>query len=364
MQITTITINNFRCFSQVTFNLSSKFVLISGDNGAGKTSLLEAIHYLCYLRSFRANSPKELVQFGKNHFFIKITCVNQGEENHIQVGYTGNDRLVKINAVAVSSYKELLDYYRVITLQEDDLNLIKGGPEVRRAFIDQHIVFFDHSFLEIIKRYKVVLNNRNSLLKDGFVKNNAESHKIWTEQLWTLSRIIQEKRVQALQQLQEKVNALIALYFNNEVIIDFVYQYTRMNSDDSFENFHLNFQQKLYADEYRYGRSLFGAHLDNFLISFKNQKSREFSSRGQQKLIVTLLKIAQIELLKIAKGASLFLLDDFMTDFDERRAKAFVPIFEQLSGQIVMTSPLNKSYWGDYLQSRGVEMILLPPPLP
>lgn len=359
MQLKSITIKNFRCFADLTLNFDNKFVLISGNNGTGKTSLLEAIHYLCYLRSFRTHSPRELVRFEQDHFFIKASCVNNSEENQIQVGFTGKNRLVKINTKAISSYKELLDHYRVITLTEDDLNLIKDGPEIRRSFIDQQLVLYEPSFMEIIRKFRLVLNNRNSLLKSGRASSQRDSHNLWTEQLWNLSCIIQHKRMSILAELEDKVNKFASDYFGKEITIGLRYRPKKMDRPyKTFEEFDKHFTP-FYQEEIRYGRSLFGAHLDDFVINFKDKKSRLFASRGQQKLIVSLLKIAQVTFLASRRGPSLFLLDDFMTDLDENRAQLFLPILDNLEGQVFFTSPLKKGHMDSLLSQKGAQKVLL-----
>ena len=94
-------LKNFRCFDHISFDLDESILLVQGANGTGKTSLLEALHYACYLRSFRTHLPKDLVMFDKNSFFIKTTfretTAQLSLENEIQVGFTGDKRLVKIN---------------------------------------------------------------------------------------------------------------------------------------------------------------------------------------------------------------------------------------------------------------------------
>ena len=130
-------IKNFRCFSDIDLAFTSPIVLIQGLNGSGKTSLLEALYYVCYLRSFRTHLPKEMLQFEHSNFFIKVIFRDQNFTHEIQAGFSNAKRLVKIDNKAISSYKELMNYYRVIGLTEDDMFLIKGGPQERRVFIDQ-----------------------------------------------------------------------------------------------------------------------------------------------------------------------------------------------------------------------------------
>src|SRR5579872_1217840 len=136
-----VVLKNFRCFKNYVLDLHERVILLEGANGVGKTSFLEALYYACYLRSFRSHSPKELVTFGQNGFFMQIEVANN-LYNHeffhdIQIGFSQTKKLVKVDQKTISSYKELMRIYRVISLTEDDLELIKGSPQVRRTFMDQ-----------------------------------------------------------------------------------------------------------------------------------------------------------------------------------------------------------------------------------
>ena len=115
MQLNRLTIKNFRCFTDFVVDLSAPLILIEGANGSGKTSLLEAMHYACYLRSFRTHSPRDLICFGQNTFFIKADFSDEvsggtSESQELHIGFSGKKRLVKLNQKAVGSYKELLDF--------------------------------------------------------------------------------------------------------------------------------------------------------------------------------------------------------------------------------------------------------------
>src|SRR3990172_3358446 len=180
VQLTKIYIKNFRCFPALNLELDSPLVLVEGINGSGKTSLLEALHYACYLRSFRTHVPRDLIQFGQQDFFIKVAldsrALDHAMHHEVQVGFSGKRRLVKVDQKSVCSYKELMDYYRVVTLTEDDLSLINGGPDARRSFIDQAILLNDPSFITVIRNFRQVLESRNALLQIS--SKNEESYRV------------------------------------------------------------------------------------------------------------------------------------------------------------------------------------------
>lgn len=359
MQLTSLQLKNFRCFKQATFTFDRPIILIEGCNGSGKTSLLEAIHYLCYIRSFRVPSPRDLIQLGHDTFFIKAHFNEIHQErvipNTIQVGFTGKKRLVKLNQHVISSYKELIDHYRVITITEDDLNLIKGSPDGRRSFIDHVLLLHDPLFIKTIRSVKHVLENRNSLLQAS--SNKMDSYELWSRQLWEKSCVVQLSRKAILKKLEERVEKLRCRYLNEVGLIALSY-ITKRGDFASYDDF-MTMNPTLYREEHRFGRSLFGAHLDDISITFQSEKSKTFASRGQQKLIVLLIKIAQVQELLEQKGQALFLLDDFMTDFDSKRSEVFLEVLSNLESQLIFTSPAHSDRFRDSIQALQGQIVSL-----
>lgn len=357
MFVRQITLQNFRCFAQKTFDFTHNIALIEGANGSGKTSLLEALHYACYLRSFRTHTPRELICFENDTFFIKVDFEgvqdNSSLQHKLHVGYSGKKRVVKLNDKALNSYKDLMDHFRVITVTEDDLGLIKLGPEMRRHFIDQAILLYRPGYLELLKEYKSVLDNRNRLLQQQYV--NTDMYHVWTEQLWTKTVTIQSERELFLEHLSKSVDQMLACYFSYPIKITFTYK-PKGTLCDSWSAFQGS-MPNLFEQEKRFSRSLFGAHLDDISIDFQGASSRIFASRGQQKLVTLLIKLAQLKSLGEQKGAALFLLDDFMTDFDAERAEIALNALAELQGQLIFTAPVRGSLLGDMLANRGVQRI-------
>ncbi|MEX2438016.1 MAG: DNA replication and repair protein RecF [Candidatus Babeliales bacterium] len=341
LQIKTIQLKGFRCFENEQLSLDAPLVLIEGDNGVGKTSLLEAVHYLCYLRSFRTHKTQEVVRFANPGFFIKIVFTSQDsmgidEQHELQVGFEAKKRSVKMNQKSIRSYKELMDYFRVVTLTEDDLSLIQGAPEIRRSFIDQVLVLENPDLAQSLREYRTIVSNKNALLHKHTLAQDL--YDVWTDQVWYASRDLQEHRKAALKQLEQNVNELLKSAFGSDIVITF--EYMAQKKSDSFEREEFFAKNPmLYDDERRFGRALFGAHLDDFSIIFQHKKSRDYASRGQQKLIIVLIKIAQLQHLSKKRGSAIFLLDDFMTDFDENTVKILVSLLADLPSQLIFTTP-------------------------
>jgi DNA replication and repair protein RecF len=323
--------------------------LLEGGNGTGKTSILEALHYGCFLKSFRTNKSKELVSFDKQHFFLNVDFQESaGDYNKVQVGVSFENgkqkKLVRFNQKVIKSYRDLVSRYRIISLAEEDLQLVQGAPEHRRNFLTQILVLFEPDSTILLKKYKQVLEHRNKLLMNMLqniiaphsLQNASDELKIWTKQLWELSRQIQKKRIYYLKKLESVISELT----DNQI----TFSYTVKNDIDekNLDLFLKRYNEKIIYEEKRWGRSLFGVHLDDFSIDFQKTRARHYASRGQQKLVVFLVKISLAkELEKMGQQATL-LLDDFLTDFDENRLYDCLELIKSLSCQVFLTCPVKR----------------------
>ncbi|MCK4651289.1 DNA replication/repair protein RecF [Candidatus Babeliales bacterium] len=345
MIIKSIRLNNFRCFEETEFDFDDKFIVVEGDNGSGKTSLLEAIYYSCYLRSFRTRLNRELISFDQKHFFIKnIFEDSTGILNQIQVGYSLQDgKLVRFNKKLIQSYKKIISFYKVICVTEDDLFLINGAPDFRRSFLNQSLFLSDFDFVTNLKRYRQILEQRNSFLLKISCRKLDENLKkelySWTKQLWEHSLILQKSRVYFLKNLEKNVNKLLKEYFFEDVFIKLEYVAKNIKFNEDFKQFWNRYNKNLFEKEIKWFRSLFGFHLDDFSISFKKKKAKFFASRGQQKLILFLLKVSQLFNLQSYGELGCLLLDDFLTDFDETVLNNSLNLLRELNCQVFLTCP-------------------------
>jgi len=345
-----IRLKNFRCFDDQTFDFeNNKFVIITGKNGSGKSSLLEALHYSCYLRSFRTHLNKDLVNLEQDYFFINIEfdLENLGTSDQLHVGFSDAEgKQVKLNQKIIQSYKELISQYRIVSLSEDDLRVVSGAPETRREFFDFALFLLTPDFLVQSKRYRQTLEQRNSMLGNMHARNSSsfnEELKIWSQKLWEEALPIKEARKDYLIELELLVNKLLMQYFSEQetdLCVSFTYS-SKNSPGETFELFWEQHESKSLITELKWGRSLFGAHLDDFSISFQNKKAKIFASRGQQKLIVFLIKVAQLSMTLQHGEPGVFLLDDFLTDFDAGRLQNCLTVLQDLPFQIFITSPVD-----------------------
>jgi len=345
-------IKNFRCFQDIKLSFDSSIIFIQGDNGTGKTALLETIYYLCYLKSFRSHIPRELIRFDSDSFFLRGTFAHEAEENVLQVGLVPQKKVVKINGKPVKSFQDLFNCARVISLTESDLFVIQGGPEKRRSFIDNLIFLHEPEFAKEIRLYKNILSQRTALLQKNF--SDDDLYHLWTKKLWKASIKIKNLRISYLKKLSILLEDIIEQYPIDQPLS--LAYCCKQEYSESFEIFSQNYLF-MKNREMRLQRTLFGAHLDDIGIYWNKAEARLFASRGQQKLIILLLKIAQAQGLNKENGLCIMLLDDFVTDFDLKRIRQTLEILTNLRCNLFFSCAQKNSILEQELNKYNVQKV-------
>lgn len=362
MQIRSLELKNFRCFPALRQTFDGQLTLIQGSNGSGKTSLLEALYYGCYVKSFRTHKSGEVARSGVQAFFIKIVLEEQdGQEHTITVGFDQGKKEVKVDGKVVESYKELVNLYRVVAITEDDLQLIRGEPEIRRTFLDQVILTRTPTYASCVASYRALLKQRNALLSSP-ANPDPRVLELWTEKLWALSEQMRKERRSTLVDLAREANALIAAHFPElgELVVTYGIPEETILGENTKVTTPAAWVRTCGERERLARRTLFGPHLDDISFELKVTGARlsckQYASRGQQKLLAVILKLAHLAL--VGKNGAIVVLDDFMTDFDPERAQVLLGLLKNYQTHLLFTSPLGKEQVG-YLFDKGFEKILL-----
>jgi len=359
MRITSLELKNFRCFTHYKVDFNEQLSLIKGPNGSGKSSILEAMHYASLLKSFRTSNIEELIATGSETtrpeaFFMRLDLLTEGNAHDLQIGYSPEKRNIKLDNAPVKNYKELVSHFRAITVIEDDIGIVTGAPEYRRTFLDNALALTDSSYPKKMALYRKILKQRNSFLsQQEYGPSSSDLYEVLTEQLWYVAQDIRSDRQAYLLLLEAEVNMLIERFLSDTgKLIQFTY--TCQEDSDSSPAVWMAAQQQ----RERYARrTLFGPHIDDVTIVLGDKLSRRYASRGQQKLIALLIKIAQFTLLKTPV---VFALDDFMTDFDDYRLQALLNLLITLNAHVIFTVPLKDSALAQYLSSYKHDLITLP----
>jgi len=328
-----IDLGHIRCLHRCTISCQAPITLIYGHNASGKTSILEALYYAAYLRSFRTRHPQEMIAFNAQACTISLTGVSHHNSYdhawHLHIGCSYKKRVVKKNKRPISSHSELLACYRAIHITDHDMEIVTGSPKARRRFIDHVALLYDTQYARLMKNYNKVLQQRHALIQQGHIHE-----RIWLYHMWSYAYRIVEYRTTYLRRLAAHAQELAEHYFPHlSLSISYVPRHT---VDTHFDTFYAKHCQNI-APREKYEQSVkWGPHLDDIDIRLHGMPARVYASRGQQKLIMVLLKIAAV---RSVYHPILLLVDDIFADFDPSVIHNIVSVLANNSHQMIMTTP-------------------------
>ena len=320
MYIKKINLKNFRNYEGAELEFSPLTNIIYGNNAQGKTNILEAVYLFAQGRSHRAKTDKELVRFGTDFAGLAIEFEDRNRKYIGKMQILKNGRkAVNINHVNILKLSQLMNYLNVVMFSPEDLNLVKGSPNIRRRFADSAISQLYPSYLAALMEYNKVLNQKNSLLRTN--KNSINNVKktlwIWNEQLAGLA----EKIMKARLEFTENISA-VAKAIQNDIsgeVLDIQYAPNLKLSDISKESIYdyLNDHADREIDAVS---SLYGIQRDDMEICVDGREAKLFASQGQQRTAALSMKIAQSDYINSVKGEyPILLLDDIMSELDISR---------------------------------------------
>lgn len=333
MPINTLEIADFRNLQALKLQCSEGLNLITGGNAAGKTSVLEAIYFLGRARSFRTSQPRDLIRDGANMFRIVATLSSMRTgKRRIPVGIerSARDFSARIDGTPVRSLAELAMQVPVLLFNPDSHRLFEDSPQQRRRFIDWGVFHWDAAFLPAWKRYRSALRQRNTALRNGAPDRVVDA---WDDELHACAEILDRLRAGFCEALQEALHPFITLTLG--VTLESV-DYRRGWSQD-----------RVLADILRAGRSQdrqagytrSGPHRADFMLRLQNHSAPGQLSRGQQKLLVIALILAQSRLYRERRQETcIILLDDLPAELDERHRGRVMDCLAGLQSQLFVSA--------------------------
>lgn len=348
MYLEKIRINNFRNYSLAEVELSPHLNLLWGKNGQGKTNFLEAIAFLTLGRSFRTRRDEDLIRESAEGFYLKGEFQGEEEDLTLEVGAGRQRVVVKVNGVPYKSKRELFGRVRTVIFTPDDLQIVKGGPEKRREFLDLYLAQAYPDYREAYLRFCRALYQRNALLKR--FKEGSRDHnqlEVWTERLVEEgSRVILYRR-QALAVIAPWLNHYHQAMSNEQETLVCLY---KDQSDPGGEpdlpaikaGFWRALRQKNGA-ELQYGYTLVGPHRDELQILLNDRwELRIYGSQGQQRTAALALKLAMVDLIAKTQGTvPLLLLDDVFSEFDNERKQELLQLLTAGAQTVITTTELS-----------------------
>jgi DNA replication and repair protein RecF len=335
LQLHSISLTQFKNYSHRSFRFNERIVGICGNNGVGKTNLLDAIHYLCFTKSYFTRDALS-VQNGQQGFRIDghLELSDKKEKAICILRETGKKEFL-VNDAGYEKFSEHIGRYPCVIIAPDDIQIITDGSEERRRFLDALLSQIDKDYLQHLINYNKILLQRNSLLKNFYETGNKDLSllDVLDEQLLKPGNYIFEKRKQFLISFLPTVKKLYSEIAKQEEETELHYQ-SELNQCSFTELLHLNRQRDMIAQ-----RTTGGIHRDDLVFNLTGQLFKNIASQGQRKSLLFALKLAEMDVLKENKGfAPLLLLDDVFEKLDEDRiASLLYRVCVENKGQVFIT---------------------------
>lgn len=323
MIITGLKFENFRNLENNHISFGDKMNVIVGDNGQGKTNLLECIWMFNGVRSFRGAKDRDLVQFGKNSAKIEIEFFSEERNQSARIEFVNNKREAYINEIKKPAPSHLLGKITSIVFSPEHLSLVKDGPNVRRKFIDSAICQVKPKYSVYLAKYNRILNQRNALLKDIANYSDLEDTlEIWDRELAVNGSVIISERLKYISKLSEIAGEYHSGISENKENLEIIYKnrYSAETPNAEIAGDFFDMLSKHRKDDLMFRYTTKGPHRDDIEVNINGRSARQYASQGQQRSAVLSLKLAEASLVDILTGENaVILLDDVLSELDKER---------------------------------------------
>ena len=336
MWIKKIELKNFRNYKNQKLELNKNVNVLYGENAQGKTNIIESI-FLCSMgKSFRAKKDKEMIKLDEDSCSVEVEYEKSDREGKIKIEI-GNKKNIFVNDIKIKRLSELLGKINIVIFTPDDIEIIKGGPDQRRKFLDIMISQLKPNYIHILSLYQKTIEQRNNYLKQIKEEQKDENLlEIWDEKLAEYAIKICEYRKEFIEKLKPKMEKLHKEITNNkeEIKIEYVTECL---------------DKKIYLDLLKERRKLDilkgfttkGVHRDDFVIYINGRQLNVYGSQGQQRTSILTLKLAELNLIYDEIGEyPILLLDDFMSELDKSRRESLVQHIKETQVIITCTDKL------------------------
>ena len=336
MIIQHLELTNFRNYAATTIELTSGVTAVIGNNGQGKTNLVEALGYLATLKSFRGVPNEALIRTGCESAVLRATVVHaDGREVLIETELvrTGRNRSL-VNKQRLARSRDLLGVVRTTVFSPEDLELVKAAPSVRRDFIDDALIALQPKLDVLCSEIEKVLRQRNSLLKQAggrLSPDIASTLDVWDAKLAELGTELGDERARLIAQTSPRVSKAYEELAEMATPIGLVYEpeWRRIGLANELHTSRL--------DDIRRGTSTVGPHRDDIDLLINGLPARTHASQGEQRTLALAMRLAVHRMVTEAFGsAPVLILDDVLSELDPNRAAALLRHFPE--GQVLITT--------------------------
>jgi DNA replication and repair protein RecF len=331
MRLTHLHIKNFRNLEDVKITPVQGVNLIVGDNASGKTSLLEAIYYLSHIRSFRTQYVTDII-LRQSPYLQLVANIETGDHQTIPLGIrrSRNKSEIRVNKQPIKRVSDIAVQFPVLAIHPDSYKLITGSPSQRRQYIDWGVFHVEHGFFKSWQRFKKALAQRNASLKS---KQKNDVCQLWCKEIYNTAQYIDQLRQKYFDKLIPYFTQLTKQFFN-ESIVDIEYKRGWPADRDLLELLEENLQK-----ERMRGYTQYGPHRAEISIKVNGQSAQTCISRGQQKLLVALMRLAQaMQFTESTNSACVLLYDDLPAELDANHRELILSVLSKMDVQLFLTA--------------------------
>ena len=335
MIVSTLSLSHFRNYEQVLIEPDAGVTVFTGPNAQGKTNLLEAVHVCCLGKSHRTVQSAEMVSYGKKDARIGLRVARADGPRYIQVMLEANrHKRISVSGVPIRRMSELMGHVQCVLFAPEDLQLIKGGPSLRRRYLDTALCQMSPAYFSALTRYNAALSQRNAMLKKGI--EEAAIYEAYEQTMAQAGAEVLWHRQQFCREIQPLAAQLYADIAEGEQMQacyrSQVAEGERAEIEAELSSLLANARE---TDRRRYMTSV-GPHRDDVEVSIADKPARSYASQGQQRTAVLALKLAEVERMRARTGhRPVLMLDDVLSELDLKRQQALT---EQVEGQVLLTT--------------------------
>lgn len=329
MSLSTLRIRDFRNIAAAELEFSERFNVIIGQNGAGKTSFLEAIDCLSRGRSFRTRLGRNLIRKGSHSFLLAARIREKGGgERRLGMEKSREGTDLRVQGRTVRTLGEFAHFLPVQVLHPEGYLLVAGGGEERRGFVDWGVFHVKHEFGDVWQRTQRLLRQRNKALR---TRENRTTIRAWDQELASAASAVDRYRADYLSDLLPHLRQYAAALVGPDRV---AYEYRRGWTGDLLSQL----AARLTLDRER-GYTSIGPQRADLVIRLDGQRAADHASRGQLKLIVSSMRLAQMSCLRVATGApGILLIDDLSAELDRSNRQRLLELVAALQAQAFVTA--------------------------
>lgn len=341
-----ISLKNFRNYDSLKIKLNPQINIIYGNNAQGKTNLLESIYVLGITRSHRLNIDTNLIKDGEEISRISGIIKQDKIKKRLEVTLSKNKKELKIDKNDIKKVSDyILSSLNIIIFYPEDLEIIKGSPNIRRNFLNLELSQLSDNYLKILTEYNKLLKIRND-----YLKKISKGIKIDENYFWIITNYMIDKAIiifKMRKKFVEKLNDQCEnIFYELSKLENFKITYKSNLFDylgEDMKNRLFEKYQSIYKREIKLGTTLLGPHRDDLEFYLEDKNLKDYGSQGQQRLAILSMKLSEIDIFKVYKNTyPILLLDDVFSELDDIKKNNIMKFIKENIQVIITTTDLKR----------------------